>query len=174
MPMGPSSRFPSVIPENDMLSTLSLSSKPVISNSRPVFGQPSLQGSKPRAAKELEGDEMDWTPTNPESSSSTSFGNVKRTAASLASSSEVEKWLRPQKFFAPEKPTGLEGLLEHAQIRDEPMAVDVLEAKGKSEVWYLFTNHLRRWGAFYVLGMAILVVSTKYPVGINWLRQTAP
>jgi hypothetical protein len=157
-----------------MLSTLSLSSKPVISNSRPVFGQPSLQGSKPRAANELEGDEMDWTPTNPESSSSTSFGNIKRTAASLASSSEVEKWLRPQKFFAPDKPTGLEGLLEHAQIRDEPMAVDILESKGIPEVWYLFTNHLRRWGAFYALGMAILLVSTTYPVKINWLRQTAP
>lgn len=116
---------------------------------------------------------MDWTPTSSDSSS-TLFSNVKRTASSLSSSSEVGKWIRPQKFFAPEKPTGLEGLLEHAQIREEPMAVDAPEMRGKLEICRTFTNHLGKWSVVYVLGMAILAVSTKYAIEINWMRQTAP
>jgi len=146
------SKFPTMLPEHDILSSLSLSSNPVISNPRPVFGLPSLNGSKPstRAQKEPNEDEMDWTPTNPESSTPT-FG--KRPATS-----DSENWLRPQKFFAPEKPTGLEGLLESARIQDEPMPYIQLDGAQSS----VLTNHLRKWGSLYILILALVASTLKW------------
>ncbi|KAF8913017.1 hypothetical protein CPB84DRAFT_1841443 [Gymnopilus junonius] len=114
-----SAKFPPTI-EPDALLSLSLSSKPVLPKSKPVFGLPSLHGSTSTLVgfptkEEPADDEMDWTPTNPDPSA---FNNDKRPATS---ETENHSWLRPQRFFAPEKPTGLEGLFESTRIQDEPM-----------------------------------------------------
>jgi hypothetical protein len=56
-------------------------------------------------------DMMDWTPTNPSPSSS----RVK----SAKNNDDDGSWLRRQKFFPPEQPTGLEGLFAKTLRVDE-------------------------------------------------------
>lgn len=102
--------------EPDILAALSLSSKPIITPTKPVFGLPSLLSSTPLtlANTDRDSDEMDWTPAN----GIDSKGKQKEAVSDDAS------WLRPQRFFAPEKPTGLEGLFERTKIDDDAMSVD--------------------------------------------------
>ncbi|CAA7258632.1 unnamed protein product [Cyclocybe aegerita] len=156
-------RFPSTLPEHDALATLSLSSKPVVV-AQPIFGLPSLHGaSMPSRMEEPAADDaMDWSPTNPDGSSSSPAFGGKRPASS---STENDNWLRPQKFFAPEKPTGLEGLLEGARIQDEPMPYEPADGprgRGRGERSGAVANHLWIYGPFYVLGIALLVVGVHY------------
>jgi len=128
-------------------------------------------GSKP--FEEPSEDEMDWAPTNP-TPAPTALGNVRRAAASLVNSSETANWIRPQRFFAPERPTGLERLLEGARIQDEPMVIDAPGAAASSKrAWQMLVNHLRRWGILYVLSVAVLVASVKYAKKIKLSRQMA-
>ncbi|KAF8601034.1 hypothetical protein BDV93DRAFT_608400 [Ceratobasidium sp. AG-I] len=82
------------------LSALSLSSFPTSRSTRtvnPIFGVASLPQSQaqppPIYTDNLDSDAMDWTPAT---------GQARE---------ETTDWLRPARF-APEKPTGLEGLLE--------------------------------------------------------------
>ncbi|PIL31845.1 hypothetical protein GSI_06549 [Ganoderma sinense ZZ0214-1] len=108
-----------VVPEPDMFSTLSLSNNPVLgtaSAQNPIFGVPSLptassQLSPPRTGGaspsspgmdmdmdddgERDPDAMDIDPASP---------------ARRPSNNDDGSWLRPQRFFAPEEPTGLETL----------------------------------------------------------------
>ncbi|KAJ3492563.1 hypothetical protein NLJ89_g11209 [Agrocybe chaxingu] len=151
--------FPSTLPEHDALATLSLSSKPVVT--WPVFGLPSLHGASvpSRIEEPVPDDAMDWSPTNPDGSAS--GGSGKRPASNTL---ENETWLRPQKFFAPEKPTGLEGLLESARIQDELMPYEPADGprgrgRGRSGA---VTNHLRRYSPLYVLGLALSVAGVHY------------
>jgi len=83
---------------------------------------------------------MDWTPTK--------SGNASGKTDNDAS------WLRPQRFFVPEKPTGLEGLLESAKIQEDPMDLDPQVTHRQS---HALTNHLWKWGPFYTLSIGILV-----------------
>lgn len=102
--------------EPDLLASLTLSSKPVITPTNPVFGLPSLISSVPQPSVEGEdNDEMDWTPTDPLSASASSGSREKFTQQEDGGS-----WLRPQRFFAPEHPTGLEGLFERTKLVDDP------------------------------------------------------
>jgi len=107
--------------EQDILTALSLSPHPAIpptsGASNPIFGVSSLGVTKakcpprtrtPPLPEEREEDEMDWTPTVPQTSSA--FGKQ------LA---DDGSWLRPQRFFAPEKPTGLENLLAGTKLQDD-------------------------------------------------------
>ncbi|TFK77253.1 hypothetical protein BDN72DRAFT_884803 [Pluteus cervinus] len=90
--------------EDDIMASLTLSSKPVLAV--PKFGMPSL---RPSAPPKSEGDDsmaMDWSPTDPAGED-----------AKLGSSND-SPLLRPQRFFGPEKPTGLEGLFERTTIID--------------------------------------------------------
>ena len=91
-------------------------------------------------------DEMDWTPTTSQNGS----GKVDNDAS----------WLRPQRFFVPEKPTGLEGLLESAKIQEDSMDLDpqVTARQGS----HTLTNHLWKWGPFYTLFIGILVATLKW------------
>lgn len=57
---------------------------------------------------------MDWTPTDP-SGASKSTG-VRRKPAKDA---DDGSWLRPQRFFPPEQPTGLEGLFARTLLVDD-------------------------------------------------------
>lgn len=125
-----------------MLALLSLSSKPIIAHANPVFGVPSLHGSTP-VNNASNGDEMDWTPTT--------SGDASRKADNDAS------WLRPQRFFVPEKPTGLEGLLESAKIQEDPMDLDPQVTARRGRNFQALTSHLWKWGPFYILFIGVCI-----------------
>jgi len=92
---------------------------------------------------------MDWTPTT--------SGDVSGKAGNDAS------WLRPQRFFVPEKPTGLEGLLESAKIQEDRMDLDPqVTAKQGLRHFHAFTNHLRKWGPIHILFIGILVSTLTF------------
>ncbi|EPQ60514.1 hypothetical protein GLOTRDRAFT_68209 [Gloeophyllum trabeum ATCC 11539] len=108
--------------DSDLLASLSLSSKPVLPPPQPaqnpVFGLPSLinNGHSARPStpppRELEDeDAMDWTPTDP---SGPRPPQRKRHA-----NDDDGSWLRPQRFFPPEQPTGLESLFPRIQLIDD-------------------------------------------------------
>ncbi|KZS95750.1 hypothetical protein SISNIDRAFT_408239 [Sistotremastrum niveocremeum HHB9708] len=102
-----SPRTPPLEPSTEPLfASLTLSSMPSApTNPKPIFGQPSLVNKFPV----VEDDAMDWTPTlKPGSEDEQHIRVVDR-----------EDWLRPAKFFAPEPPTGLEGLLEKTSLIEE-------------------------------------------------------
>ncbi|TFK36868.1 Ima1 N-terminal domain-containing protein [Crucibulum laeve] len=127
--------------EPDLLAALSLSSKPVIAHPNPIFGHPSLRSSAPpsisAAQEERDNDEMDWTPTNADGRSPLK-GKQK--------SNDDASWLRPQRFFAPEKPTGLEGLFERTRLEDNAMTVDGTEVP----------HHVWNWWWVYALSLVPL------------------
>ncbi|TFK30806.1 hypothetical protein FA15DRAFT_662859 [Coprinopsis marcescibilis] len=101
--------FPKIT-EQDLLASLSLSSKPVMSPN-PVFGLPSLISnttSLGASQKPRDEDAMDWSPIN----GNGVHGDVQVKV-------EDASWLRPQTFFPPEKPTGLENLFAQTRIADD-------------------------------------------------------
>ncbi|KAF9229116.1 hypothetical protein BS17DRAFT_798739 [Gyrodon lividus] len=106
-----------VASEPDLLASLTLSSKPVISPTNPIFGHPSLlpstsaatapQGSPIKANESPDEDAMDWTPTDP--------SPIK---PKKLTDDDDGSWLRPQRFFPPERPTGLETLFANTKLED--------------------------------------------------------
>ncbi|KAF9508916.1 hypothetical protein BS47DRAFT_1488199 [Hydnum rufescens UP504] len=95
---------------DDLFSSLSLSAGPTISQfrSNPIFGQtsplrsaPSFGGAGPNPQEV-----MDWTPSPSVPLDPTSSRDSEST------------WLRPQRFFPPSEPTGLESLLEKTNLLD--------------------------------------------------------
>ncbi|KAI5124150.1 hypothetical protein M0805_000960 [Coniferiporia weirii] len=139
---------PAVMSEPDLFATLSLSSNPIIEGattvtSNPRFGQPSLvissrdtsanwyphksplkvtgnaydngdfdETETPRRARERDPDAMDWEPPSPSTA-----GRV--ATAKTNKNIDDGSWLRQQRFFPPEEPTGLEGLLMRTRLIDE-------------------------------------------------------
>ncbi|KAF8203181.1 Ima1 N-terminal domain-containing protein [Pholiota molesta] len=140
------------------------SSKPVISRVNHVFGLPSMQAAPMQTPQkpEINEDEMDWTPTNPENGSSF----TKKTTAL-----EDDSWLRPQRFFAPEKPTGLEGLFESTRIQDEPMPYQQPDGAGTKTSG--LSKHLWKWGPLYTLFIALVAASVTYTLKWAGLMQWA-
>ncbi|KAF9244549.1 Ima1 N-terminal domain-containing protein [Melanogaster broomeanus] len=136
MPTAPTSSEP------DLLASLTLSSKPVISPINPIFGHSSLlpstatptapQGSPIKVDDSPNEDEMDWTPTNP------SPLKPKKLADDDGS------WLRPQRFFPPERPTGLETLFANTKLDDA-------ETKTPNQIRMrcLGLKAVGRWIAYY-------------------------
>ncbi|TFY65164.1 hypothetical protein EVJ58_g2161 [Rhodofomes roseus] len=124
----PTSRGATPAIEPDFLAPLSLSSKPVVLQpgpSNPIFGMPSFlnqpttptpdsaawQDTVMDTDDDDEGDSrrrdpnaMDWSPTIPSPQKPAQMPNGQ------ARYHDDGSWLRPQRFFAPEEPTGLEGL----------------------------------------------------------------
>jgi hypothetical protein len=98
--------------EADLFASLSLSTTPVI-RTNPIFGLPSLHQSPSTPVTPLRNgddpDAMDWTPTNP-SPKKGSFGR----------GYQDDALLKPQHFFPPEEPTGLEGLLAQTNLVETP------------------------------------------------------
>ncbi|KAG9314227.1 hypothetical protein JVU11DRAFT_5014 [Chiua virens] len=96
--------------EPDLFASLTLSSKPLIPATNPMFGHPSLVPSTPPSPIKVdEGpdeDAMDWTPTNPSPVKTKKTGD------------DDGAWLRPQRFFPPEGPTGLENLFANTNLDD--------------------------------------------------------
>jgi hypothetical protein len=64
-----------------------------------------------------------------------------------------DAWLRPQRFFAPERPTGLEGLFAKTKLADEPRAQGRGGRPGVSKVDAQRWN----WGWIYVVSVLPLV-----------------
>ena len=147
--------FPT-IPEHDVLASLSLSSKPIIAHANPVFGMPSLHGSTP-VNNTSNDDEMDWTPTT--------------SRDALGKADNEASWLRPQRFFVPEQPTGLEGLLESTKIQEDPMDLDpqVTPNQGLKNSRALM-SHLWKWGPFYTLSIGILAATSTFLLQWSWTQ----
>lgn len=164
----PASTKPLPTIEPDALLSLSLSSKPVLPKSKPVFGLPSLQGSTSMRnvpiTKEEIVDEMDWTPTNPDAD----------LAVGKRVSNDNNDWLRPQRFFAPEKPTGLEGLFESTRLQDETTPLQPGSLWIDTNLIHMFTNHLWKWAPLYTLFLGILVASLAYTFNWHDLVRWAP
>ncbi|KAF4605057.1 hypothetical protein EYR40_003840 [Pleurotus pulmonarius] len=116
--------------DSDLLASLSLSSKPVITPTNPVFGLPSLLSSTSGATGHtdthdvdgMEDDDMamDWTPIHPSHThQSNNYTSKFKGKQKAVADDDDGSWLRPQRFFAPEKPTGLEGLFERTKLADD-------------------------------------------------------
>ncbi|KAF9076115.1 Ima1 N-terminal domain-containing protein [Rhodocollybia butyracea] len=157
---------PSLIPQvsdPDLFATLTLSSQPVVQKN-PVFGLPSLLASVPPSAIQEE-DEMDWSPTNPNSNS---IPPKKRTRSGSAEDGDGS-WLRPQRFFAPEKPTGLESLFEKTKLVDDvPMRDGTGASRNRSSnsKWHDVITHLERWGLIYA-AVSVLLLGVLLKMWIN-------
>ncbi|KAF7784643.1 hypothetical protein Agabi119p4_808 [Agaricus bisporus var. burnettii] len=134
-------------------SVLSLSSKPVMTHKKPVFGLPSLLSNLPTQKGQEHGhhdididpndgdgdDEnaMDWTPTDPRIAT-----RRKRKNGQLRD----DVYLRPPKFFAPEQPTGLESLFARTSIDDDVMMLDGQEDSGGGRLFFRKVGrYFKRW-----------------------------
>lgn len=124
-------RFPTLqqprVQESDLFGSLTLSSNPLATiRTNPIFGSPSLQKPPPPIEHEKEAedlDAMDWTPTNP-SPRKEGVNPFPRAGSAPVHSrhgeGEEELVLRRQRFFPPEEPTGLEGLLNKTVLEEPP------------------------------------------------------
>ncbi|KAF9455088.1 hypothetical protein P691DRAFT_792180 [Macrolepiota fuliginosa MF-IS2] len=146
--------------EPDLLAALTLSSKPVITPKNPVFGLPSLLSNPPPAQENQDDDvdedenAMDWTPTDPRIVASRKRkNNTKHTDDNV--------WLRPQKFFAPEKPTGLESLFARTRLDDDAMMVDGQEEEPTTggSMSAKLAGHFKRWWWIYSTVIVPVVVA---------------
>ncbi|KAK0464975.1 Ima1 N-terminal domain-containing protein [Desarmillaria tabescens] len=129
---------PPIINDSDLLASLTLSSKPVIAKP-PIFGVPSLGSSAPHSTAhqpENDIDEMDWTPTNGQKEKPRTYDD--------------SSFLRPQKFFAPENPTGLESLFESTRLVDD-ITMNEPTPERASTRSSIATAHLWNWGWVYLL-----------------------
>jgi hypothetical protein len=126
--------------EPDLLASLSLSSKPIISTpSNPIFGLPSLPPSNTSTSSLPSNlpdeDAMDWTPTNP-SSASSSKGKYRNRQEHDDESQGDKSLLRPQQFFPPEHPTGLEGLFARTTFfAEESTSRQRARYRGRGSGW---------------------------------------
>ncbi|KAG1749834.1 Ima1 N-terminal domain-containing protein [Suillus paluster] len=101
--------------EPDLLASLSLSSNPIISPSNPIFGLPSLiasnstyTSSQSKVDEDEDEDAMDWMPTVPSPAK----------PRKILNDNDDGSWLKPQRFFPPERPTGLESLFASTKLDD--------------------------------------------------------
>ncbi|THV06000.1 hypothetical protein K435DRAFT_646074 [Dendrothele bispora CBS 962.96] len=161
---------PAKLPEPDLFASLSLSNKPVVASKTPVFGMPSLlsnasvQIDNEEPSSSRNDDEMDWTPTS--DNVNTAFPiplNTKQQGKSVDDGS----WLRPQRFFAPEKPTGLETLFEKTKLADDVTMSDTSSSAGQGRIWLVVMTHLEKWWWLYAASVILCC-----GVGLRvWLGQ---
>jgi hypothetical protein len=123
--------------EPDLLASLSLSSKPIIATpSNPIFGLPSLVPPTSSVSSTFpDEDAMDWTPTDPSSSNWKSNNSPHKHKDDGEDDGSL---LRPQRFFPPEYPTGLEGLFAKTSFFSEESASNPRRrngGKGSSWMW---------------------------------------
>ncbi|KAH9950432.1 Ima1 N-terminal domain-containing protein [Amylocystis lapponica] len=164
--------------EPDLFAALTLSSKPVMHapapSSNPIFGLPSLAGPPPSSppprtqlnaalspnGMDVEDDSpvhehdpnaMDWSPIPPaKTRPSASMQNGHPTSSARE---DDGAWLRPQRFFAPEEPTGLENLFART-IR----LVDDEHAGAASGSVSGHAHGRRRWRKPVWMGAALCVL----------------
>lgn len=166
----PSTRSSTPVVDSDLLAPLTLSSKPIlappanISLSKPVFGKPSLVTSLTQPheadlsnAMDIEDDDesptgprdpdaMDWSPIRPLPSRDRPHALNGR---SHFGQDEDGDLLRPQRFFAPEEPTGLESLFANtihlADDEQENAKRQTARAKGRHQHQHRFLRYIPRW-----------------------------
>ncbi|KAF5374996.1 hypothetical protein D9758_000442 [Tetrapyrgos nigripes] len=151
--------IPPKLPEPDMFASLTLSNKPVVTSKAPVFGIPSLLSSTPPTEEDrAKDDEMDWSPTSENVNPTLPMSPGKRAPVDDGS------WLRPQRFFAPENPTGLETLFEKTKLVDDVTMSDLASGQAPMRI---IKAHLERWWWMYGAGLVLVV-----GVGLRiWLGQ---
>lgn len=139
----------------EFLSALSLSANPIITPANPIFGLPSLSSPLPPAVnKEVDVDAMDWTPTD------TLSEQHKQVSAKQP---DDGSWLRPQRFFAPEKPTGLEGIFERALlVNDTPSTTDDTQSRP------FIIKYAGDWWAYVLLFALIAAIMYKAWESMQW------
>ncbi|KAL1738002.1 hypothetical protein HDZ31DRAFT_12655, partial [Schizophyllum fasciatum] len=155
--IAPPSAPPADFSEPDLIAGLSLSGAPSMAPARPaprpnashVFGQPSLG---PQHAPVMDEDDMamDWTPTDPAA------------ARGQRHDEDDGSYIRPQRFFAPEQPTGLEGLLEKTRIDDVPMEIDSNDhvASARQSIRRLAHYVALKWRVcLLVLGLPVILAA---------------
>ncbi|KAF8140403.1 Ima1 N-terminal domain-containing protein [Boletus edulis] len=149
MPTAPLSNEP------DLLASLTLSSKPLMSPTNPVFGRPSLvsQASPIKIDESPDEDAMDWTPTN--------LSPVK---AKDVVDDHDGAWLRPQRFFPPEHPTGLESLFANTKLDDR----NVHSAKPTSAAQRDFWN-MKAIGLL-IAAITIILIPLGSVVYHRWMK----
>ena len=163
--------------EPDLFATLSLSSNPIITNyaataaANPIFGKPafapldlSLQQQNqlftpsPRKNAALYDDDddgegkkyndpdaMDWEPATPAK---------KQVHKYVGTSLDDGSWLRRQRFFPPEEPTGLEGLLMRTRLIDEDDSNGVSPSNNTT----VGTANIANWSWTWVYSLSVLPV----------------
>jgi hypothetical protein len=141
-----SSRYGSPAPapapvEADFLAALSLSGHPVLPHN-PVFGTPSMHAPAPAPRRDADEDAMDWAPTHP-------------APAPVPRAVDDGSWLRPQRFFAPEQPTGLESLLARTGLSE--MAQPAAPAHGRKGAAPAPAPAQWRWGWVYAASLIPLL-----------------
>lgn len=147
--------------EPDHFAALSLSSDPIISSStvNPIFGRPSLHApsSPPKPLSDAgddasdDPDAMDWEPSAVTPSGSS---ELTKSRGRAVRDDDNGSWLRPQRFFAPEQPTGLEGLLMRTRLMDDdlpPFLPDSQGSKAQKEFQW-------NWCWVYALSLIPLAV----------------
>jgi hypothetical protein len=165
------SPHPRTANEPDLLASLSLSSKPIISPSNPIFGHPSLlsSSSKPLSSQnDMDEDEdenaMDWTPTVPSPAK----------PRKILNDDDDGSWLKPQRFFPPERPTGLESLFAGTKLDDR----DQKSSSSSRTTHARATLHLvgKRWwwvGAVSLILIPLAALAFRFWRGMNEiLRET--
>lgn len=125
------------VQESDLFSSLTLSNNPLATmRTNPIFGSPSLHNPPPPAKDEKEAGDpnaMDWTPTNPSPKKERVNPFLRAGSAPVRSQhgeGEDELVLRRQKFFPPEEPTGLEGLLSKTVLTEPQSSGPGAEGSG--------------------------------------------
>ncbi|KAG1715992.1 hypothetical protein ID866_1157 [Astraeus odoratus] len=117
------------------LTALTLSSKPTLIVTNPIFGTPSLlstAGQKSTSPMKVDDghhdeDAMDWSPTEP--------SQLKPRPGKGSVNDDDGSWLRPQKFFPPEQPTGLETLFASTKLDDGDNRLTGTARKGVLTRW---------------------------------------
>ncbi|KAJ3916623.1 Ima1 N-terminal domain-containing protein [Lentinula edodes] len=150
------------VSEPDLFASLTISSsQPVVPKSLPVFGLPSLLPSSAPTEADDE-DKMDWTPTN------VNPGTEKFKASLDSIGKDDGWWLRPQRFFAPEKPTGLESLFENTKLADDVPMKDVTAVPVNRSSVLRWKTHVEVWWWMYTAVLVLLMgVLLKLWVGRN-------
>lgn len=145
------------------LTALTLSSKPIINPPKAVFGHPSLVSVPPAPSTPQlheDGDEMDWAPTDPVAYAAFQKGKQRPEAA------DDDNWIRPQRFFAPEQPTGLEGLFEKTRLIDDVAPTPDSWSFIRSNI----LSHLHSWWQIYILSCILIILGVGYR---GWLGRIA-
>jgi hypothetical protein len=88
-------------------------------------------------------DAMDWTPTDPSIHHNTSTSKSRCTQNVTPEPECDGLWLRPQRFFPPEQPTGLETLFAQTKLSTDN------DANGH-------TRRQRIWNWAWVYGMSLI------------------
>lgn len=108
-------------------------------------------------------DAMDWSPIHP--SSSRNNNSHMRNGPQSRKQNGDGMWLRPQRFFAPEEPTGLENLFTNTirLVDDEPSSRrgGNPDSASKSQMWEQFLRIARRWAWVSALCL-ILIAGVAY------------